>query len=137
MKNDIIFSSDFTNLKNNIKSEFSRRNISSTVNSSRLSQFSKDYTKTAEKNNYIYTSHANESIDQLINYLKGKDLVDKTKQFDYVSSLEDYFTIVNDLALVTDLTTSNHGCDAICIGLCSGACYGGCNGCSGCTGVRG
>ena len=138
--NDIIYGTkDDKNLiqvlRDKIKQEFTRRNITDTVNgthiinNSGLDKFlTPDFDTPALSDNIIFGEHGEKTIN-LINYCQ-KNAVTEYHQGDEIPDVSPYIEIINNLAS-KPLEGSDHGCSLICVGLCYGACYNGCNGCWG------
>lgn len=137
-KGELISASDFTTLKNLVKSEITRRSNSASVGSmSSYNGTSYDYTIIPTKGGSINLEHI-QKITKPLDAVTGSNTTPGTNANIIASVLVNATTSVGNLSKIAKDATST-GCKASCSGLCNTNCYGGCKGCSGtcnttCTG---
>ena len=128
-KGGLISASDFTTLKNLVKTEITRRSNSASVGSmSSYNGTSYNYTTTPAKGGKINLEHI-QKITKPLDAVTGGSTTPATGAKVIASVLTNATTSVGNLSKIAKDATST-GCKASCSGLCNTGCYGGCKGCS-------
>lgn len=141
----------YKNLYKTIADILDRRAIPTMANTK---QFNNDTFKalaeSSKKHQIIDFNHIHYTVNLLRSIIQGKSIFEdsyfkndiKRYHDNYMIILQDDIdadiSYINDLNKKTDkVSTTNHGCKALCVGFCSSHCYSGCKGCQGtCTGCN-
>lgn len=131
-KGSAISASDINALHTRVLNEIARRSKSGAVGSMSSWTSKAAYTKTPAVGNAIQIEHANKIIEPVnaIN-TSGMTKVTAGAAITNFSGLSAKLTTFETRSKQTNLTGSDHLCNASCTGLCSTGCYSGCSSCGG------
>lgn len=131
-KGSAISTSDINALHTRVLNEIARRSKSGAVGSMSSWTSKAAYTKTPAVGNAIQIEHANKIIEPVnaIN-TSGMTKVTAGAAITNFSGLSAKLTTFETRSKQTNLTGSDHLCNASCTGLCSTGCHTGCSSCGG------
>nr|DAF80840.1 MAG TPA: Nematocyst outer wall antigen evolution, nematocyst, bridge state [Bacteriophage sp.] len=131
-KGSAISASDINALHTRVLNEIARRSKSGAVGSMSSWTSKAAYTKTPAAGNAIQIEHANKIIEPVnaIN-TSGMTKVTAGAAITNFSDLSAKLTTFETRSKQTNLTGSDHLCNASCTGLCSTGCHTGCSSCGG------
>ena len=131
-KGSAISASDINALHTRVLNEIARRSKSGAVGSMSSWTSKAAYTKTPAVGNAIQIEHANKIIEPVnaIN-TSGMTKVTAGAAITNFSGLSAKLTTFETRSKQTNLTGSDHLCNASCTGLCSTGCHTGCSSCGG------
>ena len=131
-KGSAISASDINALHTRVLNEIARRSKSGAVGSMSSWTSKAAYTKTPTASNAIQIEHANKIIEPVnaIN-TSGMTKVTAGAAITNFSGLSAKLTTFETRSKQTNLTGSDHLCNASCTGLCSTGCHTGCSSCGG------
>lgn len=131
-KGSAISASDINALHTRVLNEIARRSKSGAVGSMSSWTSKAAYTKTPAAGNAIQIEHANKIIEPVnaIN-TSGMTKVTVGAAITNFSGLSAKLTTFETRSKQTNLTGSDHLCNASCTGLCSTGCHTGCSSCGG------
>lgn len=131
-KGSAISASDINALHTRVLNEIARRSKSGAVGSMSSWTSKAAYTKTPAAGNAIQIEHANKIIEPVnaIN-TSGMTKVTVGTAITNFSGLSAKLTTFETRSKQTNLTGSDHLCNASCTGLCSTGCHTGCSSCGG------
>lgn len=131
-KGSAISASDINALHTRVLNEIARRSKSGAVGSMSSWTSKAAYTKTPVASNAIQIEHANKIIEPVnaIN-TSGMTKVTAGAAITNFSGLSAKLTTFETRSKQTNLTGSDHLCNASCTGLCSTGCHTGCSSCGG------
>lgn len=131
-KGSAISASDIVALHDRVLAEIKRRSQSGAVGSMSTWTSKAAYTKTPAAGNAIQIEHANKIIEPVnaIN-TSGMTKVTAGATITNFSDLSAKLTTFETRSKQTNLTGSDHLCNASCTGLCSTGCHTGCSSCGG------
>lgn len=131
-KGSAISASDINALHTRVLNEIARRSKSGAVGSMSSWSSKAAYTKAPVEDSAIQIEHANKIIEPVnaIN-TSGMKKVTAGSAITSFNGLSAKLTTFETRSKQTNLTGSDHLCNASCTGLCSTGCYSGCSSCGG------